>query len=83
MKQQLQKARRGRPLGPRTVRFSALLLPDQLEVLEVLSKELEGQPPVAGLVRAAVQAYIDTKLKDKALRLRLEERRGVGITLVR
>lgn len=83
MKQQQSKAKRGRPLGPPTVRFSALLFPEQLEVLEVLSKELEGEPPVAGLLRSAVQAYIDAKLKDKALRQRVEERRRAGITLVR
>ena len=83
VKQQQQKPKRGRPLGPQTVRFSALLFPEQLEVLELLSKELEGKPPVAGLLRSAVQAYIEAKLKDKGLRERVEERRRAGIALVR
>lgn len=83
MKQQQPKLKRGRPPGIPTVRFSAFLFPEQLEVLEVLSKELEGEPPVTGLIRTAVKAYIDAKLKDKALRQRVEERRRVGISLVR
>jgi hypothetical protein len=83
MKSADQKPKRGRPQGPPTVRFSALLFPDQLETLDLLTSELEGGPSVAGLVRTAVQAYIDVKLRDKALRQRIEEKRSDAIRLVR
>lgn len=78
-----RKRSRGRPRGPRTVRFPALLLPEQLETLALLSRELEGEPPVTGLIRLAVQAYIDAKLQDKALGDRIESQRRVGIMLVK
>lgn len=78
-----RKRRRGRPRGPQTVRFPALLLREQLETLTLLSKELEGEPPVTGLIRSAVQAYIDAKLRDKALGDRIESQRRTGIKLVK
>jgi hypothetical protein len=75
------KAKKGRPRGPKTVRFSALLYPVQLDTLELIAEELEGTPKVTGLVRTAVQQYIDHKLAEKDLRDRVNARRA-GLHLV-
>jgi len=58
------------------------LFPEQLETLELLSKQLDGSPPVTGLIRSAVQAYINAKLEDKTLRERIERQRRAEIALV-
>lgn len=53
---------RGRPRKPKTVRVQALLYSEQKLKLEFLSSHLPGSPPITGLVRDAVEAYVDEHL---------------------
>ena len=57
--------KRGRPKKGESVRFQALLLADQKERLEFLSGHLPGNPPLSGLLRDAVEEYLDRQFSSE------------------
>lgn len=64
----MKKRGRGRPAGPKTVRYPALLEPAQKRDLETICEYLEGKPKLAGIVREALAQYIAVKRQDPAIR---------------
>ena len=53
------KGQRGRPRERDTIKMTALLYPEQKAKLEYLSEHLTGYPKVAGLLRQAVEEFLD------------------------
>jgi hypothetical protein len=51
--------KRGRRKGKETVPMTALLYPEQKAKLEYLSENLTGNPKVAGLLRQAVDEFLE------------------------
>ena len=57
--------RRGRPRGPETIPVTALLTPEQKAKLDYLSAHLTGRPKVAGLLRQAVDEFLERYFTDE------------------
>lgn len=74
--------RRGRPKGPSKVPFPLRLYPDQKRDLQIFSEIMEGGPPVNGLIQAAVQQFIDGKLRDPQIRVEYEARLSPGLRVM-
>ncbi len=55
----------------------------QKEALDFLHEALEGRPPVAGLVRHAIQQYLDLKFATPELNRAFAARRERAIKLLR
>ncbi len=72
----VSKRRRGRPRGPKTVRYSALLEEAQRRDLDIIRDHLEGKPNMAGVVREALAQYIAHKRDEPAIRDALDAAQG-------
>lgn len=51
--------KRGRPKGRPTVKVHALLYPEQKAKLDFLASRLTGSPPLVGLLRDAVDEFLE------------------------
>ena len=76
------KPKRGRRPGPKTQRFQALLYPEQIERLYFLKDQLPGSPPITGLVREAVEAYLEKMYTDR-VEDAFKEARQEGIRILK
>lgn len=56
------------------MKYPLRLLPEQKRDLDILSKIMEGSPPVNGLIQSAVTAYIASMLEDSRIKSRYDAR---------
>ncbi len=76
------KRRRGRPRGHPTIDMHLRLTAEQKQSLEVLSRILDGCPPVNGLIQTAIEQYVTRKLQDAAIRKDYEARVGGRLRVI-